>query len=147
MRRFGFQARGSDHLVEGKPPGDPLVEGKPPGQTHDTYHKYPPIVRIKLDSSLKANDINDGDDVYFQCDVQANPEAFVSWYKDGKELHPETTTAIFFPSGRSLVLRSVTRNSAGEYSCAAFNTEGKSTSEPLMLEIMCESKCSAFNLL
>lgn len=98
-----------------------------------------PIVTIKLGLSLKANDINEGDDVYFECDVQANPKAYkLVWYKDGKELHQNMTARIFLPSGQSLVLRSVTRNSAGEYSCMAVNVEGKSTSRPVTLEIMCE---------
>ncbi|PBC32430.1 Cell adhesion molecule [Apis cerana cerana] len=98
---------------------------------------YSPIVTIKLGLSLKANDINEGDDVYFECDVQANPKAYkLVWYKDGKELHQNMTARIFLPSGQSLVLRSVTRNSAGEYSCMAVNVEGKSTSRPVTLEIM-----------
>ncbi|XP_043801372.1 hemicentin-2-like [Apis laboriosa] len=103
---------------------------------------YSPIVTIKLGLSLKANDINEGDDVYFECDVQANPKAYkLVWYKDGKELHQNMTARIFLPSGQSLVLRSVTRNSAGEYSCMAVNVEGKSTSRPVTLEIMYAPVC------
>ncbi|XP_071868326.1 neural cell adhesion molecule 1 isoform X1 [Bombus fervidus] len=103
---------------------------------------YAPIVTIKLGLSLKANDINEGDDVYFECDVQANPKAYkLAWYKDGKELHQNSTARIFLPSGQSLVLRSVTRNSAGEYSCMAVNVEGKSTSRPVTLDIMYAPVC------
>ncbi|XP_076750373.1 neural cell adhesion molecule 2 isoform X2 [Xylocopa sonorina] len=103
---------------------------------------YAPIVSIKLGSSLKADDINEGDDVYFECNVHANPEAYkLVWYKDGKELHQNATARIFLPSGQSLVLRSVTRNSAGEYSCMAANVEGKSTSRPVMLDIMYAPIC------
>ncbi|XP_076645162.1 neural cell adhesion molecule 2 [Halictus rubicundus] len=103
---------------------------------------YAPIVTIKLGSSLKANDINEGDDVYFECDVQANPNAYkMAWFKDGKELHQNTTAGIFLHSGQSLVLQRVTRNSAGEYSCMATNIEGKSTSKPVKLEIMYAPIC------
>ncbi|XP_017758029.1 PREDICTED: hemicentin-2-like [Eufriesea mexicana] len=103
---------------------------------------YAPIVTIKLGLSLKPNDINEGDDVYFECNVQANPKAYkLVWYKDGKELHQNATARIFLPSGQSLVLRSVTRNSAGEYSCMAVNVEGKSTSRPIMLDIMYAPVC------
>ncbi|XP_031831167.1 neural cell adhesion molecule 1 [Nomia melanderi] len=103
---------------------------------------YTPIVTIKLGSSLKANDINEGDDVYFECDVQANPNAYkLAWFKDDKELHQNTTAGIILPSGQSLVLQRVTRNSAGEYSCTATNTEGKSTSKPVTLEIMYAPIC------
>ncbi|XP_078038309.1 neural cell adhesion molecule 2 [Augochlora pura] len=103
---------------------------------------YAPIVTIKLGSSLRTNHINEGDDVYFECDVQANPEAYkLTWFKNGKELHQNTTAGIFLPSGKSLVLQRVTRNSAGEYSCMGTNSEGKSTSGPVKLEIMYAPIC------
>ncbi|KAF4525671.1 hypothetical protein B566_EDAN010660 [Ephemera danica] len=38
---------------------------------------YPPIVLLRLGSTLNADDIKEGDDVYFECRVQANP----SWRK------------------------------------------------------------------
>lgn len=97
-----------------------------------------PVVSIKLGSSLKANDINEGDDVYFECDIQANPKFYkLLWFKDGKELHQNSTAGIILPR-QSLVLQSVTRSSAGEYSCMAVNVEGKSESRPITLEVMCE---------
>lgn len=34
----------------------------------------PPIVTLRLGSTLTAGDIKDGDDVYFECQVQANPQ-------------------------------------------------------------------------
>lgn len=98
-----------------------------------------PVVSIKLGSSLKANDINEGDDVYFECEVRANPRSYkLLWFKDGKELHQNATAGIILPGGQSLVLQSVTKASAGEYSCMAANVEGKSTSRPVTLEVMCE---------
>ncbi|XP_076164857.1 neural cell adhesion molecule 2 [Ptiloglossa arizonensis] len=103
---------------------------------------YSPIVTIKLGANLKANDINEGDDVYFECDVLANPKPYkLAWFKDDKELHQNATAGIFLHSGQSLVLQSVTRNSAGEYSCQAANSEGKSTSRPVTLEIMYAPIC------
>ncbi|XP_017879884.1 hemicentin-2-like [Ceratina calcarata] len=103
---------------------------------------YAPKVTIRLGSNLKANDITEGNDVYFECKVQANPEAYkLVWYKDGKELYQNATARIFLPSGQSLVLRSVTRNSAGEYFCMAVNDEGKSTSESIKLDIMYAPIC------
>jgi len=98
-----------------------------------------PVVSIKLGSSLRANDINEGDDVYFECDIRANPRSYkLLWFKDGKELHQNATAGIILPGGQSLVLQSVTKASAGEYSCMAANVEGKSTSRPVTLEVMCE---------
>ena len=100
-----------------------------------------PVVMIRLGPSLRANDINEGDDVYFECEVKANPKAYkLAWYKDGKELHQNITAGIILPGGQSLVLQSVSKSSAGEYSCMAANIEGKATSRPVTLEVMCESK-------
>lgn len=98
-----------------------------------------PVVSIKLGSSLKANDINEGDDVYFECDVRANPKAYkLLWFKDNKELHQNATAGIILPGGQSLVLQSVSKASAGEYSCMAVNIEGKSISRSVALEVMCK---------
>ncbi|XP_012285375.1 hemicentin-2 [Orussus abietinus] len=103
---------------------------------------YVPVVSIKLGSSLNPNDINEGDDVYFECKVKANPKVYkLSWFKDGKELHQNVTAGIFLPSGQSLVLQSVTRASAGEYSCLAANIEGKASSRPVALEVMYAPIC------
>lgn len=33
----------------------------------------PPIVTLRLGSTLKADNIKEGDDVYFECHVKANP--------------------------------------------------------------------------
>ncbi|XP_076638457.1 neural cell adhesion molecule 2 [Colletes latitarsis] len=103
---------------------------------------YSPIVTINIGSSLREKTINEGDDVYFECEVQANPKAYkLAWFKDGKELHQNAAARIFLHSGQSLVLQRVTRHSAGEYSCMAVNTEGKSISRPMTLEIMYAPIC------
>ena len=34
----------------------------------------PPLVNLRLGSTLSADDIKEGDDVYFECQVQANPQ-------------------------------------------------------------------------
>lgn len=39
-----------------------------------------PMVVLELGSKLNPNDIEEGDDVYFECDVRANPPAYkVVW--------------------------------------------------------------------
>lgn len=88
---------------------------------------------------MRPSDINEGDDVYFECEVKANPREYkLAWFKDGQELHHNASANVILPGSHSLVLQSVTRASAGEYACMAANYEGKSTSRPVTLDVMCE---------
>ncbi|KAE8751592.1 hypothetical protein FOCC_FOCC001839 [Frankliniella occidentalis] len=41
---------------------------------------YAPIVSLKLGASLNPDDIKQGDDVYFECDIQANPRNRGIWW-------------------------------------------------------------------
>ncbi|XP_015585249.1 hemicentin-1 isoform X2 [Cephus cinctus] len=103
--------------------------------------QYQPVVTLRMGETLNANEIKEGDDVYFECIVKANPKAYkLVWFKDGKELKNNATAGIIL-SDHSLVLRGLTRNSAGEYACLAANSEGKTTSEPLPLQIMFTPVC------
>ncbi|KAG5885936.1 hypothetical protein JTB14_027745 [Gonioctena quinquepunctata] len=44
---------------------------------------YPPIVTLCLGSTLNADDIKEGDDVYFECHVTANPQwRRLTWLHD-----------------------------------------------------------------
>lgn len=54
------------------------------------------------------------------------------------ELHHNISAGIIL-SDQSLVLQSVTRASAGEYTCLAVNAEGRGTSNPVELRIRCKS--------
>lgn len=55
----------------------------------------------------------------------------------GTELHQNVTAGIIL-TDQSLVLQSVTRASAGDYTCLAANTEGKGTSNPVTLSVRCK---------
>lgn len=42
-----------------------------------------PVVTLSLGSTLNPHDIKEGDDVYFECNVRANPrEHRISWFHD-----------------------------------------------------------------
>lgn len=42
-----------------------------------------PIATLKMGSNLNPNHIKEGDDVYFECSVQANPRVTrLAWYKE-----------------------------------------------------------------
>lgn len=46
-----------------------------------------PIATLKMGSNLNPNHIKEGDDVYFECSVQANPRVTrLAWYKEVSDL-------------------------------------------------------------
>ena len=62
-----------------------------------------------------------------------------SWFIHfkGNELHHNVTLGVIL-SDHSLVLQSVTRDKAGDYTCLAANTEGKGTSNHVTLRVRCK---------
>ncbi|CAK9807697.1 Hmcn1 [Anthophora plagiata] len=103
--------------------------------------QYEPVVTLKMGETLNPDDIKEGDDVYFECSVKANPKVYkLAWFKDGKELKNNATVGIVL-SDYSLVLQRITRYSAGDYTCLAANNEGKTESNPVTLQIMYAPVC------
>ncbi|KAG8253862.1 hypothetical protein J6590_024216 [Homalodisca vitripennis] len=102
---------------------------------------YMPVVTLKMGSSLNPDDIKEGDDVYFECNIRANPKAYkLAWFHNGQELHHNVTSGVIL-SDHSLVLQGVTRQTAGDFTCLAANTEGKGTSNPVALKVMFVPTC------
>ncbi|XP_035725902.1 hemicentin-1-like isoform X4 [Vespa mandarinia] len=102
---------------------------------------YQPVVTLRMGETLNPDDIKEGDDVYFECIVKANPKVYkLAWFKDGKELKNNATAGVIL-SDHSLVLRGLTRHSAGDYTCLAANSEGKTASNPVTLQIMYTPVC------
>ncbi|XP_058816592.1 CD166 antigen-like [Topomyia yanbarensis] len=103
---------------------------------------YPPIVSLRLGSTLSAEDIKDSDDVYFECHVQANPPwRKLHWLHDGVMI-THNASARVIRSNQSLVLQKVNRNSSGNYSCSAINAEGETVSNQLALRIKYAPVCA-----
>ncbi|XP_031784662.1 hemicentin-1 [Nasonia vitripennis] len=116
----------------------------PNSALEDKWHldvQYKPVVSLRMGVSLNPDDIKEGDDVYFECIVRANPKAYkLSWFKDAKELKNNATLGIVL-SDHSLVLQGITRHSAGDYTCLAVNSEGKTVSNPVPLRVMYAPVC------
>ncbi|XP_025832974.1 hemicentin-1 [Agrilus planipennis] len=102
---------------------------------------YPPIVSLRLGSTLNADDIKEGDDVYFECHVKANPLwRRLTWIHDGVILN-QNVSARIIRSNQSLVLQKVTRQSAGKYLCSAVNSEGETLSNELDFRVQFSPSC------
>ncbi|XP_026315160.1 neural cell adhesion molecule 1-like [Hyposmocoma kahamanoa] len=116
-----------------------------PGQSIEDFFKldvvYPPVVSLSLGSTLNPNDIKEGDDVYFECSVKANPrEHRITWYHNDKQVVHNVVGGVIV-STKSLVLQKVTRDHGGDYSCRATNALGETPSQATHLSIQYAPVC------
>ncbi|GFU18072.1 ig-like domain-containing protein [Trichonephila clavipes] len=97
-----------------------------------------PQLVLRLGSKLRHFRIQEGNDVYMECDIRANPWVTeIGWTFEGRELHTNVSAGLII-SNQSLVLQRVQRTNRGHYTCSASNTEGIGESKPLYLSIQCE---------
>ncbi|XP_052836272.1 LOW QUALITY PROTEIN: uncharacterized protein LOC128252530 [Drosophila gunungcola] len=104
---------------------------------------YPPQVTLSLGSTLRPDDIKEGDDVYFECHIKSNPkEHRIMWSHDGQPVTQNVSWGIII-STRSLVLQRVGRVHSGFYACSAANDRGETQSAPVNLRIRYAPVCSS----
>ncbi|XP_011496535.1 PREDICTED: cell surface glycoprotein MUC18 [Ceratosolen solmsi marchali] len=110
----------------------------------DSFHMnvvFPPKVQLELGSTLKAENIKEGDDVYFECKVRANPEHHkITWRHNGGVLM-QNYSARIITSTQSLVLQRIERENAGNYTCLVSNDRGETTSPTVALRVQFAPIC------
>ncbi|XP_022245074.1 nephrin-like isoform X2 [Limulus polyphemus] len=100
-----------------------------------------PVLSLRLGSKLRHSHIQEGYDVYFECDILANPWVTnIVWKFERKELSTNTSAGIII-SNQSLVLQKVHRSMRGRYTCSATNPLGNSVSNPFHLKIQYAPLC------
>ena len=100
-----------------------------------------PQVTLKLGSNLRHSHIQEGNDVYFECLVRAEPEVSeIHWHFEGHELQTNTSAGIIV-SAKSLVLQKVRKHQRGKYTCSATNAEGRTESNAIHLRIQFAPIC------
>ncbi|XP_045117762.1 hemicentin-2-like isoform X2 [Portunus trituberculatus] len=103
---------------------------------------YVPQATCGFGASLDVANIKEGDDVYFECTILANPRTTrVSWRHHNTPLVHNVTAGII-TSNQSLVLQRVVRQQAGLYSCIAKNDIGEGVSNYLRLDVKYAPVCS-----
>ncbi|XP_050679951.1 nephrin-like isoform X2 [Leptidea sinapis] len=103
---------------------------------------YVPEARMHLGAKMNPNDIEEGDDVYFGCDVDANPPAYkVIWEHNGIVLQHNPVNGVILTGNTNLALRNISRHQAGLYTCTASNVEGDGKSPPLKMQIVYRPLC------
>merc|ERR1712136_6297 len=93
------------------------------------------VLNLKWGKGLRPRHIREGDDVYFECQVDANPKVgTVEWYHGNRRVFDDKLNGILILNF-SLVLQNTNLNHSGEYACRADNKVGKRTSNTLFLNI------------
>ena len=122
----------------------------------------PPVLSLRLGPGLDSQNIREGSDVYLECGVAARPRSrAISWLLEGEQGSQlftvcQLTFSFIFAgqvdqdlsrgrlvSGSSLVLQNISRADAGRYTCQAHNSEGRSTSDSIAVDVKCEAVCAA----
>jgi len=104
---------------------------------------YPPMVRITTGAFLNLSSIQEGQDIYFLCQIDANPPATeFSWLFNDDELQPGSSPGML-ASGHSLAIQAATRDHSGDYACSARNNLGKRTSGKINLDINYVPECTS----
>ncbi|XP_050561396.1 synaptogenesis protein syg-2 isoform X1 [Spodoptera frugiperda] len=107
---------------------------------------YVPIVTLELGSKMNPNDIEEGDDVYFECMVRSNPPAYkVVWEHNGQIMTHNQRAGVIAGSA-NLALQGVNRSQAGNYACTASNVEGDGKSQPVKLQVIYKPVCVATSI-
>ncbi|KAK7079664.1 hypothetical protein SK128_026615 [Halocaridina rubra] len=102
---------------------------------------YVPVTSLHPGRSLNLSNIEEGDDVYFECSIKANPWVYkIVWLHEGTELYHNVSAGIII-SNQSLVLQRVARTASGNYYCVASNIEGDGHSNPILLKVKYTPVC------
>ncbi|XP_055634934.1 hemicentin-1 isoform X2 [Toxorhynchites rutilus septentrionalis] len=102
---------------------------------------YLPTLKLELGTNMNPEDIEEGDDVYFECKVNANPSAYkVVWKHNDQVVQHNSKTGVIMSSS-AIALQGVTRHQAGNYTCIASNVEGDGESNTVDLKVMYKPIC------
>ncbi|XP_068245095.1 nephrin-like [Palaemon carinicauda] len=102
---------------------------------------YKPNVTLSLGRSLNAKNLREGNDIFFECKVDANPPPYkVTWLHQNEEILGNRTAGVLV-SESTLALQRVHRQRSGEYQCLASNVEGDSRSDVLNVRIKYSPRC------
>lgn len=103
---------------------------------------YKPQLELQLDPSLDLDNVEEGDDVVFNCRVNANPSVTgVHWAHNGVPLRDNVTQGVVV-TRKNLILQKASRAFSGSYTCAAANSQGARTSNTLQLAVKFPPTCA-----
>ncbi|KAL7637586.1 UNVERIFIED_CONTAM: hypothetical protein RMT77_012314 [Armadillidium vulgare] len=108
---------------------------------------YKPRVSLSEGKKIDLDDVKEGNDIYFECQVDANPSATkIVWARNNTPLYHNSSEGVLLSStGTSLILQDVTRAASGTYTCMATNSKGSTTSNTLSMKVKYIPVCGSTN--
>ncbi|CAH0550167.1 unnamed protein product [Brassicogethes aeneus] len=111
-----------------------------------TEHVNAPILKLSMGRGMNPNDIEEGDDVYFYCKIDAHPRPYkVIWKHNGHQYALVWPNLTKIQRGYIKFRRygnpEVNRHQAGNYSCFASNAESDGESNTIELKVMYTPIC------
>ncbi|GFW44768.1 uncharacterized protein TNCV_4510821 [Trichonephila clavipes] len=104
---------------------------------------FAPEVSLQLGANIKYSTIKEGNDVYLECVIKANPPVSeLTWFFEGVPFYGNSSAGVII-SNQSLVLQKVRKEHRGNYKCLAANVEGQGQSLELLLEVRYAPTCKA----
>ncbi|KDR13666.1 fibroblast growth factor receptor-like isoform X2 [Zootermopsis nevadensis] len=95
----------------------------------------PPLVTLQLGNELNPDTIKENDDVYFECNIRANPKEYkITWFHNNATVTQNMSSGVIL-STHSLVLQGVSRHDGGRYTCLAANSKGETASKAVNLRV------------
>ncbi|GFT48765.1 nephrin [Trichonephila clavipes] len=103
--------------------------------------QFSPILSLVFGASIQSEHIREGSDVYFECNIQANPPITeFRWRFQSHILEHDPLSGIVIRN-HSLLIHSVSRENRGRYQCVAENNLGRGKSEEVSLRIQHSPVC------
>ncbi|CAG2115320.1 unnamed protein product, partial [Medioppia subpectinata] len=101
---------------------------------------YAPLLSLILGASIQHQEILEGSDVYFECNIQANPAVSeIGWLYNEQPLSSESSAGIQVRNNSLFIRRIGAKAHRGKYQCFAVNSQGRGESEVVNLKVQCKS--------
>ncbi|KPM11954.1 nephrin-like protein 2, partial [Sarcoptes scabiei] len=114
------------------------------------YSILKPKLTISFGASIQHDNIHENSNVSLECHVLANPDVDqIQWIFNGQPLSStfKLTYANYNPQSwlqffnKTLLIYNIGRENSGRYRCKAFNSQGESESEEIVLKILHKPIC------
>ncbi|XP_076334815.1 uncharacterized protein LOC143238454 [Tachypleus tridentatus] len=102
---------------------------------------FPPQVSLHFKNLPTSGEIQEGNDVYLECNIRSNPWIHsISWQFEGQDIKTNLVSGIMI-TNQTLVIQRVQLSHRGHFTCSASNTEGLGVSNKIYINIKYAPKC------